>query len=131
MTTPRPTPALARILALDALTCALMGAGLTLGAGPVADLTSLPRGLLLGAGLALLPVAGFIALVARGRIPLVAGTRAVIAGNLGWALASLLPIVSGWGTPNALGQGVVLAQAVAVLALTALEHSALRRATAA
>lgn len=119
---------LVTLLRLDALACAVMGAGLVLGAGPLARLTALPEWLLLGAGAALLPVAGFIWLVARGAIPMRGGTRMVVLGNLGWVLASLALLASGWGAPNTLGQGLVAVQALAVAALAALEHRALGRA---
>jgi len=118
---------LTTLLRLDALACAVMGAGLALGAGPLARLTALPEGLLIGAGVALLPVGAFIVLVARGTIPLRTGARMVVLGNLGWVLASLGLLASGWGAPNALGQGFVAVQALAVAALAALEHRALGR----
>lgn len=58
---------LRQVLLLDAATCAAMGAALALASGPIARLTRLPEPLLLGAGLALLPIAAFMALVALRR----------------------------------------------------------------
>ena len=54
-------PSLRTLLMNDAATCAAMGAGLVLAASPVARLTALPPDLLMGAGLALLPIAAFMA----------------------------------------------------------------------
>lgn len=116
------------LLLIDAATCAAMGLGLSLAAAPGATLTGLPPALLTGAGLVLLPIAAFLALVAL-RPPLqAAGGRLAVAGNAGWVLASIALLASGWVQPNGLGTAFVLAQAGAVAVLTLLELAALRRA---
>lgn len=115
------------LLLIDAATCAAMGLALGLGAAPVAALTGLPQSLLIWAGLALLPVAAFLALVALRPALHAAGGRLAVAGNAGWVFASVALIASGWAQPNVLGVAFVLAQAAAVAVLTLLELAALRR----
>lgn len=124
---PLPRLALRSLLLMDAATCTAMGGLLVLGAAAVGDLTGLPPALLFYAGLALIPTAAFMALVAtRPAVP-PAGVWLIIAGNGLWAAASLLLLASGLVTPNALGVAVVIGQALAVALLAKLEHDALRR----
>ena len=61
---------LRKILFIDAATCVLTGLGLAVLAGALEPLLGLPRALLQYAGLALLPVAAFMAWAAtRRRVP--------------------------------------------------------------
>jgi CHASE2 domain-containing sensor protein len=114
------------LLLADAATCAAMGGLLLLAAVPVARLTALPEQLLRPAGLLLLAIALFIALVAtRPRVPR-NGVRVIVLGNLLWIVASLALLLGGWATPNAAGIAVVLVQALGVAALAGLEARALR-----
>lgn len=115
------------ILLLDAATCAVMGAALGLAAAPIARLTDIPPGLLLYAGLILLPIAAFIAIVAARPAPSLVWL--VILGNLGWVAASVLLLVSGWIAPNGLGYAFIAVQAIAVAIISKLEHGALRQTT--
>jgi hypothetical protein len=117
------------LLAVDAVTCAVMGAALALGAGPIAGLTEIPAPFLLYAGLALLPIAGFMAVSAMRSVVPGGAAWLVIAGNVAWIAASIAILLFGWVSPNMLGTGLILAQAVAVAALVALEHGALRSTT--
>jgi hypothetical protein len=110
------------VLRLDAATCAAMGALLLVASEPVGTLTRLPPALLFGAGVLLVPVAAFIAVVAAR--PHRALVGAVIAGNLAWVAASFVLLLGGFVAPNAVGVAFVLAQALAVLALSAFEHAA-------
>jgi hypothetical protein len=121
---PRP------LLLVDAATCTAMGVALIAASGPIAGLTQLPAPLLSGAGVALLPVAALMALVASRRPLPAAGLRLVVVGNLLWIAASIALLVGGWVAPNALGTAFVLAQAIAVAALAMLEYLALRRLAA-
>lgn len=122
-------PSLRFLLLADAATCAAMGLVLDLGAGPIAALSGLPEKLLIFAGLALLPVAAFMVLVAWRPLP--AAVWLVILGNLVWVAGSLLLLLAGWAAPNALGVAVVIGQAVAVAVLAELEYMALRASAAA
>jgi hypothetical protein len=116
------------VLVFDAATCAVMGAALMAGAGPIASLTLLPPSLLHYAGLALLPIAAFMALVAMPANPPALGVWLVILGNAGWVIASLALIFGDWIAPNMLGVLFIGAQAIAVAILAALEYSGLNAA---
>jgi len=77
------------VLLLDAATCLLTGLLMKMGAIPLAELTDIPGALLFYAGVALLPVAAFIALVGAFPTIPVAGVWLVIMGNAaGWRRAS-------------------------------------------
>jgi len=122
---------LRRVLALDSASCGAIGLLLCLGAGPLAGLFGLGERLLFGAGLLLLPLAAFIAWLASRPAPPAAPVWVVIVGNLAWAAESFLLISMESGRITALGTAFVAAQALAVLAITALEYAGLRRMSAA
>ncbi|MCB1884363.1 MAG: hypothetical protein KDG89_10275 [Geminicoccaceae bacterium] len=125
MPTLRPPLPLRGLLLVDALTCAVMGLLLAVAAGPIAALTAIPSALLFEAGLALFPIAAFIAWVAT-RAPIrSAGAWTVIAGNALWVAGSVLLLVAGWIAPNGLGVAFIALQALAVAALALLERHAL------
>lgn len=134
MTTSAPAPlsasrlSLRNLLLADAATCAAMGLALASGAAPLAALTGLPAALLSYAGLALLPIAAVMLLVALRPALQPAGTWLVIAGNAAWVAASLALLLSGWVAPTATGTAFVVVQALAVAVLAKLEHGALRAA---
>lgn len=117
-----------KILALDALTCALMGIALIFLATALSGLLALPQDLLFHAGWLLLPIALFMALLARQSRPSAAGTWLVILGNLAWVVASLTVLLI--ADPNALGVGFVVIQAIVVAGLARAEFGALPRHTA-
>ena len=131
MPTTRPPMSLAALLAVDAATCAGMGALLALGAGPISTLTALPAPFLVSAGIVLLPVAAFMAVFARARRVPGWAVLVVVAGNLAWVAASLALPLSGAVAPNALGWSALAAQAMVVAGLAGLEWSAARRAATA
>ncbi|MEJ8571833.1 hypothetical protein [Microbaculum marinum] len=116
------------ILGIDAATCAVMGLVLITGAGFIAGVTAIPAGLLCYAGLALLPIAAFMAIVASRPTPPAAGVWLVVTGNVLWVAASLVLAFGGLIAPNGLGWAFVLAQALIVAALAWLEYGALRGA---
>lgn len=117
---------LARILLVDAATCAAMALLLLLAAGPVAGLTAIPAPLLIFAGVALVPVALFMAAVARIGTGTPLAVWLVILGNAGWVAASLG--LFAFIAPNGLGTAFILAQAAVVARLAWLEHAAWRAA---
>lgn len=119
-------PTLTSLLAIDAVTCAGMGALLMLAARPIAALTDLPMPFLLGAGAILLPIAAFMALVARGRSPFPIGARLVVLGNVGWVIASIALPALGTVKPNPFGWTFLIAQAAIVAILAWLEGQAMR-----
>jgi len=117
------------LLLVDAVTCGVMGGLLALGAGTLGPLTAIPPALLYYAGLGLLPIAAFMTVVATRPVIQPAAAWLIIAGNALWVMGSLLLVVTGWITPNALGTTFVVAQALVVVLLAVLEHGALRHAS--
>jgi hypothetical protein len=108
-------------LLVDAGTCALMGALLCAGAGPIADLTGIAPTLLTAAGLLLFPIAAFMLfLVTRVSVP-PTGAALVIAGNALWVAGSLVLLVPEISGANAVGIAFLAAQALAVSAFAWLE----------
>ena len=117
---------LRRTLAVDAATCAGMGALLFIFSQPMSGLLGLPAGLLYYAGIALFPCAALM-ILARTRQPLSRVLAwVIIAGNAAWVLASALILIV--TAPTALGYAFVIAQAVAVAVLAELEYVGLSRA---
>lgn len=131
MSVTSPSPLLRKILLFDAATCTGMGVVLVLGAGVIAPLTGIPTTLLFYAGVALFPIAAFMAVVAgrAGRWP--AGVWLVVLGNAGWVAGSLWLMVGGVIAPTGLGHAFIAIQALAVAGLAAVEYVALRRAATA
>ena len=122
---------LRRVLALDSASCATIGLLLCLGAAPLSRLFGLGEALLFGAGLLLLPLAAFIAWLASRPAPPSPLVWVVIVGNLAWTAESFLLISTESGRITALGNAFVAMQAIAVLAITALEYTGLQRMRAA
>ena len=118
---------LRRVLTLDAVTSAAMGALLLLAMSPLNGLLGLPRPLLLWAGLSLLPFAAFVGWLATRELPPRAGVWAVVVINAFWAVDSLLLLVAGWVEPTPLGTAFVVFQSLAVGLFAALQLAGLRR----
>jgi hypothetical protein len=116
-----------KILAFDALTCALMGVVLTLSAGALAPLLALPHVLLFYAGCVLFPIAIFMAVLARQDRPWAAGVWLVIVGNAAWVLASIAVLLL--TDPNMLGVSFLAAQAIVVAVLALAEFKAVGQAS--
>jgi len=115
------------VLRIDAATCVATGLLMTAASGPISGFTQIPTGLLMSAGLSLLPIAVFIALVAS-RAPIwKLGVWLVIVGNIGWVLASLWLLTGGPTKINASGSALVLMQAAAVAVLACFECVGLDR----
>jgi len=111
---------LRRTLAVDALTCVAAGAVMVFGAGVLAPLTGLSQGLLLGAGIALFPVAALMAWLSRRAEAPAALLWLVVIGNIGWAVGSAAVLFLTRPTP--FGYVFVIAQAATVVVLTMLEY---------
>ncbi|MHA6645544.1 hypothetical protein [Mesorhizobium sp. A623] len=117
------------LLALDAATCAAMGAVLLLGSTLVAGVTEIPADLLFWAGASLIPVAAFMAISSRTTpVPGWAATLVVV-GNLSWVAASIFLPSAGLIAPNALGWAFLVGQAGVIAILAKLEFDALRSRT--
>ena len=108
---------LRNVLRFDALTCAALGVGLVAGRDMLSAWLGLSPGLLLAAGVILFPSA--LAMV----IAAASGSKAlvwlVVAGNLAWIVASF--VVVALAPLTAVGNAVVIAQALAVAVLAWLE----------
>ena len=113
------------LLLADAAVCTACGIVLAAGSGLIAAWTSLPEMLVFYAGLALLPIAVIILVVAT-RLTAPPFVWLVIAGNALWALASILLLFTGWIAPNSLGSAFIVVQAVMVAGFAAAEHKVMR-----
>lgn len=113
-------PGLAAVLLVDAATCVAMGALLLTLTQPIAALLGLPAALLTWAGALLLACAVPMFLAGRRRPPSSGLVILIVAGNLAWVLASLT-VAFGFEGISPAGYAFVVAQALAVLALAALE----------
>lgn len=118
---------LRRVLAVDAIGCAISGVALLVAAETVAALTALPVSLVEGAGAVLLPFSALVGWTASRETPPVAGVRAVIAVNMLWVAESLLVAGGAWTQPNSLGTAIVVGQALVGAILTHFEVVGLRR----
>ncbi len=119
---------LRNILYIDAATCAAFGVLLAAASGIAGGIMQLPPALLFYAGLGLLPVAVFMALVARREPIHPAAAWVIIAGNVLWVVGSLLLLAAGWVAPNFLGAAFIVVQALVVAGFAWLEHAALNHA---
>lgn len=117
-------PRLDHILLADAATCTAMGVVLAASPGLIGGLTGIPRGLLFWAGLGLIPVAAYMALIASRYIDWPAAVGLVIAGNAVWVVGSLalFTIVN----PSAFGAAFILGQAAVVIVFSLLEYAGFR-----
>jgi hypothetical protein len=122
-----PGAMLRTVLKLDALLSAVAGVVTVLGAAELAALTGLPVQLLVLAGLALLPFAGYVLWVAsRAQVP-AAAVWAVIAVNVLWAVESAFIAFGSSYALTALGVGYALFNAAYCLVFADLEYVALKR----
>ena len=120
---------LRRALVADASVSLVAGFAMTLGADLLAGWLQLPVPLLLGAGLALFPWAGFLMWLARKPVVPRAAVWAVIAINAVWIVESAWVALGGSFSPNGWGQAFIGAQALGVLVLLELEVMGLRRSS--
>lgn len=127
MTTLNASPLLRRALLADGLMGLGTGSLLILLAGWFAELLALPRELLLGSGLALLPLGLFLLWLSSGETVNRLLVWAVLAINALWVVDSLLLLVAGWIAPNLLGHVFVIGQALVVLLFLELELIGLKR----
>lgn len=109
-----------RTFAVDAVTCVAAGALMALAAAPMAQITGLPQPLLVGAGIALFPVAAIMTWLSRRETAPTALLWLVIFGNAAWAAASIAVLFL--TTPTVVGAAFVVAQALTVAILTVLEY---------
>lgn len=115
-------------LLLDAAASGGMGLLLAAAAAPLAHPLGLPAALLREAGLLLVPFAAALAWLGSRPRPGRGATRAVIAVNAAWVVASLAVAAAVLPRATPLGVLFVLGQAAAVGAFTLLQAAGLREA---
>jgi len=126
MTNSKKSLSLKTLLAIDAATCAAMGALLLLGSAPIGEVTQIPVGLLFWAGASLIPIAAFMAISSYTTpVPGWAATLVVL-GNLLWIAASIFLPTAGLVAPNPLGWAFLFGQVGIVAILTKFEFDTLR-----
>ncbi|NUW45667.1 hypothetical protein [Nonomuraea rhodomycinica] len=116
------------VLAADAAVTGVNGLAYLAAAGPLADLLGPGAGLLRGIGAFLLVYAVAVGVLATRRTVDAAATKAVIAMNLTWTLASLVAAVAESGEFTVLGLVWTVAQALVVAVFAELQIMGLRRA---
>jgi len=124
------TTFLRNVLNIDALVSGAAALAMIVGAPLIAPLTSLPSGLLAGAGLVLVPWVVVLVMLARRQTLSRLVMIDVVAVNALWVAASFGLLVSGYITPNWLGVAFIAAQAITVAVLADLQFIGLRRAQA-
>ncbi|MFL6653682.1 MAG: hypothetical protein ACJ8KA_02745 [Sulfurifustis sp.] len=130
MSLSRPSNVLRFALTADAAVSGATGVLMVFLSGFLDGLFQVPQSLLFYAGLVLIPYAAFIAVLAR-RERLSRGiVTIVIAGNVLWATACVLVMLSGWVAPNWLGYAFIAVQAIAVVAFAELQYVGLRKSVA-
>jgi hypothetical protein len=123
----RASSLLRRVLAVDAVFSGASGIAMIAFADLFANLLQLPVELISEAGIVLLPFAAFVGFVASRSEPARFAVWSVIALNVVWVVDSIVLLFTVGVAPNALGYGVVIAQAAGVLVLADLEYMGLKR----
>ena len=122
-----PSLFLRRALQADAIFSGVSALMLVFGAGLFASLTNLPETFLRNTGLVLVVYAALVGFLGtRSMMPKTA-VWAVIAVNVIWAIDSFILLVSGWVSPNLLGEALIVMQAIAVGVFAELQFIGLRK----
>ena len=124
-----PSLFLRRAIQADAVFSGASAVLLTLGAGALAPLLSLPEALLSETGLFLIAYTALVGWLGTRQAMPKALVVIVIAGNAAWAVASIALLFSGTVTPNLLGEVFVVIQAIVVGALGELQYVGWRRSS--
>jgi hypothetical protein len=127
----RTSTFLRRVLLADAVTCAAAGLLMLLRASQLEQQLGLPTALSRYAGISLLPVAGYLAYLAKREQFSRSPVLTVIVLNAIWALDSILLLFSGWIEPTAAGYAFIIIQAIGVAMFAGLEYFGLRQSATA
>lgn len=127
--TAEPPVMLRRFLALDALVSGANAVAYLAASGPLARLLGVGSGLLLELGLVIAVYAGAVGWLASRERPAVLLVRAVIGGNLAWAVVSCVALAL-WLTPSTVGAVWAVSQAGVGAGFAALQYVSLRAVTA-
>lgn len=126
-----PSLFLRRALQADAIFSGVSALMLVFGADLFASLTNLPEVFLRNTGLVLVVYAALMGYLGTRSMMSKAAVWAVIAVNAIWAIDSFILLVSGWVSPNLLGQALIVMQAVAVGVFAELQLIGLRKSESA
>ena len=124
-----PSLFLRRAIQADAVFSGASAVLLTLGASELAPLLNLPEALLSETGLFLIAYTALVGWLGTRQAMPKALVVIVITGNAAWAVASIALLFSGTVTPNLLGEGFVVIQAIVVGALGELQYVGWRRSS--
>ena len=119
------SPLLRNVLIVDAAFSGASGLTLAAGAAPLSALLGLPYGLVVGAGVFLLPYAIIVGSLGLCTLLPRAVAWFVIAGNALWVVESFVTLAQ--GSPTPLGLATVVGQATVVAALAAGQAAGLKR----
>lgn len=120
------TKFLRNVLYADILFSSVGAVLMTAGSPFLSPLLDLPAGLLLGAGVALVPwVVGLLVIARREQVSKTVMVD-IIGINFLWAAICFGLLIGGWIAPNALGIAFVVAQAIAVALLGCLQWRGIR-----
>jgi hypothetical protein len=122
-----PSPFLSRALLADAIFSGVAAIMLTFGASALAPFLNLPEALLRETGLFLIAYTALVGWLATRSTVAKVLVLVVIAGNAAWTLGSIALLFSGTVSPNLLGQGFVVAQAIATGVFAELQYIGLRK----
>ncbi len=123
-----PSLFLRRAIQADAVVSGAMALLLIAGAGMLAPFLNLPEAFLRNTGFVLVVYAALVGLLGTRGMMLKAAVWAVIAVNAMWTADSIVLLMSGWLSPNLLGQAFIVMQAIAVGTLRSFSSSAYARA---
>jgi hypothetical protein len=121
------TSFLRRTLTVDAAISGATGLLLLVSAGMLAQLLDVPESLLRYSGVALVPFAIYVALIARRHTVPRASVVAIIALNIAWVAGSVWVALGGAMRPSPLGYAFIIAQAIAVAVFAELQYVGLRK----
>jgi len=124
-----PSLFLRRAIQADAIFSGASAVLLTLGASELAPLLNLPEALLSETGLFLIAYTALVGWLGTRQAMPKALVVILITGNAAWAVASIALLFSGTVTPNLLGEGFVVIQAIVVGALGELQYVGWRRSS--
>ena len=123
------SPFLRRVLWFDAATCLVTGTVMLVAGGMVERLLASPEQLSIALGVVLLAFGAAVAWVGTRPNLLRPAVWSIFALNALWAIESVLALAFGWLEPNALGQALIIGQAIAVAVIAELQFVGLRRAS--
>ncbi len=125
-----PSLFLRRAIQADALISGAMALLLVVGADVLGPFLNLPDTFLRNTGFVLVVYAALVGLLGTRSVMLKTAVWTVIAVNAIWTVDSIALLMSGWVSPNLLGQAFVVMQAIVVGVFAELQFIGLRKSAA-